>query len=205
MQLPHATHLSGLIFIEAFLCVETWASVAHLKTYHSIKETLHRGEPDWLRQTGKAIAKTEGKPQISPLRFPPQQASLAGDPGFALSKIILGGLLCQRLWCPTLATQGWGTLDLLEVWIQNRRQSRVPHIWRALCARCGKPQISPLRFAPVEMTKLGVITDQTFLNPIFILLGGPRAHERSGRDDKGRWSGSIYTLQSHAPGCPILA
>ncbi len=31
---------------------------------------------------------------------------------------------------------------------------RVPHIWRALCARCGKPQISPLRFAPVEMTNL---------------------------------------------------
>ncbi len=28
----------------------------------------------------------------------------------------------------------------------------VPHIWRAFCARYGKPQISPLRFAPVEMT-----------------------------------------------------
>jgi hypothetical protein len=34
------------------------------------------------------------------------------------------------------------------------------------------------------MTKLGVIADQTFLNPIFIPLGGPQAHERSGRDDK---------------------
>ena len=68
--------------------------------------------------------------------------------------LILGDLLRQQLWSPTLATQGWGTLDLPEVWIQNRRQSRVPHIWRALCARCGKPQISPLRCAPVEMTKI---------------------------------------------------
>ncbi len=49
--------------------------------------------------------------------------------------------------------------------------------------RCGKPQISPLRCAPVEMTKLGVIANQAFLNPIFIPLGGPQAHERSGRDD----------------------
>ena len=85
-------------------------------------------------------------------------------------------MLCQRLWFPTL--------DLLEVWMQNRHQSSVPHIWPALCARCGKPQISPLRFAPVEMTKLGVVADQIFLNPIFIALGGPQAHEHSGRDDK---------------------
>ena len=90
----------------------------------------------------------------------------------------------------TSVTQGWGTLNLLEVWIQNGHQSRVPHIWRALCARCGKPQISPLRCAPVEMTKLGVIAAQTFLNPIFIPLGGPQAHEHSGRDDKYRWGGS---------------
>jgi hypothetical protein len=61
---------------------------------------------------------------------------------------------------------------------------RVPYIWSAVCARCGKPQISPLRFAPVEMTKLGVIADQTFLNPIFIPMGGLQAHEHSGRDDK---------------------
>ncbi len=27
------------------------------------------------------------------------------------------------------------TLAVFKVW--------VPHIWRALCARCGKPQISP--------------------------------------------------------------
>jgi hypothetical protein len=53
----------------------------------------------------------------------------------------------------------------------------VPHIWiwRALCARCGKPQISPLRFAPVEMTKLGVIANQAFLNPIFIPWAAPQA------------------------------
>ena len=74
---------------------------------------------------------------------------------------------CQRLWFLTLATypsklrlpgtpvtQGWETLNLLEVWIQNRRQSRVPHIWRALCARYGKPQISPLRCAPGRDDKL---------------------------------------------------
>ena len=36
------------------------------------------------------------------------------------------------------------------------------------------------------MTKLGVIANQAFLNPIFLLLGGPQAHERSGRDDKLR-------------------
>ena len=142
--------------------------------------TLGPGIPQIAKKTQVSFANLgypayTPKPQIPPLRF-------------ALSKIILEGVLCQRLWFPTLARQGWGTLDLLEVWIQSRHQSRVPHIWRALCARCGKPQISPLRFAPVEMTKLGVIADQTFLNPIFILLGGPRAHERSGRDDKVRCS-----------------
>ncbi len=56
----------------------------------------------------------------------------------------LGGLLYQRLWSPTLAPQGWGTLNLLEVCIQ-------------------KPQISPLRFAPVEMTKLDAAADRAFV------------------------------------------
>ncbi len=55
-----------------------------------------------------------------------------------------------------LASRNWGTRSLLEVWIQNGHQSRVSHIWRALCARCGAPQISSLRWAPVEMTKLGL-------------------------------------------------
>ncbi len=41
-----------------------------------------------------------------------------------------------------------------------------------------KPQISPLRFAPVEMTKLSGVADQAFLNLIFIPLGGLQAHER---------------------------
>ncbi len=45
-------------------------------------------------------------------------------------------------WSPTLATQGWGVLNPFQVGFQNHQQSRVPHIWRALCARCGKPQIS---------------------------------------------------------------
>ena len=58
--------------------------------------------------------------------------------------------------------------------------------------------ISPLRFAPVEMTKLGVIAGQTFLNPIFILLGGPQAHEHSGRDDK------VGVVASDNPGAPKI-
>ena len=34
------------------------------------------------------------------------------------------------------------------------------------------------------MTKEGVIANRAFFNPIFIPLGGPQAHEHSGRDDK---------------------
>ena len=146
------------------------------------------------------------KTQISPLRF-------------ALSKIILGGLLRQLLWSPTLATRGWGTLNLFEVWIQNHHESRVPHMWCAVCARCGKPQISPLRFAPVEMTKVGGVAGCRLCNPmphfcppgltLLFFLSFPKgicfrysgrseyrrktadlsAALRSGRDDKGRWSG----------------
>ncbi len=39
-------------------------------------------------------------------------------------------------------------------------------------------------YTPVEMTKLGVIANRAFLNPSFILLGRPQAHEHSGPDDK---------------------
>ncbi len=42
----------------------------------------------------------------------------------------------------------------------------------------------PLRCAPVEMTKLGVIADQGFLNPIFIPMGGPQVHDHCARGDK---------------------
>jgi hypothetical protein len=49
------------------------------------------------------------------------------------------------------------------------RSLGAPYLAR-FCARCGKPQISPLRFAPVEMTKLGVIANQAFLSRIFIPL-----------------------------------
>ena len=52
--------------------------------------------------------------------------------------------------------------------------------------RCGKPQISPLRFAPVEMTKIGVIANQAFLNLIFIPLGGPQVHEHSLENHHGK-------------------
>jgi hypothetical protein len=57
-----------------------------------------------------------------------------------------------------------------------------------------KPQISPLRCAPVEMTKgraalpLSVVAEQ---DPFFIALGGPKAHDSSGRDDKGEGGASI--------------
>src|ERR1700728_4111072 len=49
-------------------------------------------------------------------------------------------------------------------------------------------EISPLRCAPVEMTKgraalpLSVVAEQSLF---FINLGGPKAHNFSGRDDKG--------------------
>src|SRR6202034_1371948 len=62
--------------------------------------------------------------------------------------------------------------------------------------RIAGPQISPLRSfgAPVEMTKgraalpLSVVAEQTLF---FITLGGPRAHDFSGRDDKGEGGASI--------------
>src|ERR1700689_10964 len=50
------------------------------------------------------------------------------------------------------------------------------------------PQISPLRCAPVEMTKgraalpLSVVAEQKLF---FITLGGPKAHNFSGPEDKG--------------------
>ena len=57
------------------------------------------------------------------------------------------------------------------------------------------PQISPLRSfgAPVEMTKeraalpLSVVAEQKL---VFITLGGPKAHDSSGRDDKGEGGAS---------------
>ena len=55
------------------------------------------------------------------------------------------------------------------------------------------PQISPLRCAPVEMTKgraallTTVVAEQ---DPFFIALGGPLAHDFSGRDDKGEGGAS---------------
>jgi hypothetical protein len=56
--------------------------------------------------------------------------------------------------------------------------------------RSAGPQISPLRSfgAPVEMTMgrvalpLSVVAEQKVF---FITLGGPKAHDCSGRDDKG--------------------
>ena len=48
--------------------------------------------------------------------------------------------------------------------------------------------------SPVEMTKgraalpLSVVAEQ---DPFFIALGGPKAHDSSGRDDKGEGGASI--------------
>ena len=94
------------------------------------------------------------------------------------SKIILGGMHCQRLWSPTLATQEWGTLDPLEVRIQNRSQSWVPHIWRALCARCGAPQLSPLRSGRDDKVRCN---RQPSLSTRFSTSWVGRGHERSDR------------------------
>ena len=46
------------------------------------------------------------------------------------------------------------------------------------------PQISPLRCAPVEMTKGRAALPTTVVaeqDPFFIALGGPKAHDPSGR------------------------
>src|SRR6202142_1760198 len=46
------------------------------------------------------------------------------------------------------------------------------------------PQISPLRCAPVEMTKGRAALPATVVaeqDPFFIALGGPKAHDSSGR------------------------
>ena len=56
--------------------------------------------------------------------------------------------------------------------------------------RTAAPQISPLRSfgAPVEMTKGRAALPATVVaeqDPLFIALGGPKAHDSSGRDDKG--------------------
>ncbi len=95
-----------------------------------------------------------GKPRISPLRF-------------ALSKIILEGLFCQRLWSPTLAThpsklrlpgtpvtQGWGTLNLFQV--MDPRPPPIegaPYLARSL--RCQVPP-HPLQNVPSHPLHFGL-------------------------------------------------
>ena len=77
-----------------------------------------------------------------------------------------GKPLCQQLWSPSLRTHpGYarmGTLNLLEVW--NPKPPPIegaPYLTRSL-RQMWETAISPLRFAPVEMTKLGVIVNQLF-------------------------------------------
>src|SRR5580658_3436326 len=66
-------------------------------------------------------------------------------------------------------------------------------------ARIAGPQISPLRCAPVEMTKgraalpLSVVAEQKLF---FITLGDPKAHDFSGRrtfPGKDRWTADLST------------
>jgi len=52
----------------------------------------------------------------------------------------------------------------------------------------GKPQIPPLRCAPVGMTRGRAVLLRRVVAErelVFISLGGPKAHDSSGRDDKG--------------------
>src|SRR6202789_797909 len=68
------------------------------------------------------------------------------------------------------------------------------------------PQISPLRSfgSPVEMTKGRAALPATVVaeqDTFFIALGGPLAHDSSGREDKGR----LVVVRSRCPGmgaCP---
>src|ERR1700685_4558756 len=59
-----------------------------------------------------------------------------------------------------------------------------PPVEKHFQSRSAAPQISPLRCAPVEMTKgraalpASVVTEQ---DPFFIALGGPKAHDSSGQ------------------------
>src|ERR1700728_1146947 len=74
-----------------------------------------------------------------------------------------------------------------------------PPVEKHFQARIAGPQISPLRCAPVEMTKgraalpWSVVAEQ---NPLLIALGGPKAHDSSGRKTfpgKDRWTADLST------------
>jgi hypothetical protein len=77
-----------------------------------------------------------------------------------------------------LLIQGCGFADLSTALRSGEKHSQE---------RDAGPQISPLRCAPVEMTKgraalpLSVVAEQKLF---FITLGGPKAHDFSGRDDE---------------------
>ena len=82
--------------------------------------------------------------------------------------------------------------------ITRGKEPRVPSLRFALSKNISKkgpePQISPLRCAPVEMTKGRAALPATVVaeqDPLFIALGGPKAHDSSGRDDKGEGGASI--------------
>ena len=72
--------------------------------------------------------------------------------------------------------------------------------------RSAGPQISPLRCAPVEMTKGRVALPATVVaeqDPFFIALGGPKAHDSSGRKTfpgKVRWTADLSTTLLRSSG-----
>jgi hypothetical protein len=77
--------------------------------------------------------------------------------------------------------------------ITRGKEPRVPSLRFALSKNISKkgpePQISPLRCAPVEMTKGRAALPATVVaeqDPFFITLGGPLAHDFSGRDEERR-------------------
>jgi hypothetical protein len=78
------------------------------------------------------------------------------------------------------------TLALFEVWTQNHHQPRVPH-----------PSHGAVACEGWETTNAYV--------PIFIPLGGPQAHERSGRDDKsGGVADEAFAIPPDISGTCIL-
>src|ERR1700733_7506633 len=83
-----------------------------------------------------------------------------------------------------------------RIWENSRAHCRSLHFASLRSKNISRegpltPQISPLRCAPVEMTKGRATLPATVVaeqDPFFIALGGPKAHDSSGRDDQRKGS-----------------
>ncbi len=93
---------------------------------------------------------TEGKPQISPLRFAPVEMTKVNG--------VTGCRLCNPMlhFCPPDLTLPFFLSFPKGICFHYSRRSNTE----------GKPQISPLRFAPVEMTKVNGVTGCRLCNPM---------------------------------------